>query len=62
MQEDLSTRMRLFALLFAVLFLVGAIVQWNDPDPTKNKTAKSDANIRILVDKFSCILLLDSSA
>jgi len=33
MQEKLSTRMRIFASLFAGLFLVGAVVQWNDPDP-----------------------------
>jgi hypothetical protein len=33
MQKKLSTKMRIFASLFAFLFLVGAIVQWNDPDP-----------------------------
>ena len=33
MQKKLSARMRIFASLFAVLFLVGAVVQWNDPDP-----------------------------
>ena len=33
MPKKLSTSMRVFAALFASLFLVGAIVQWNDPDP-----------------------------
>jgi len=33
MQKRLSARMRIFASLFAFLFLVGGIVQWNDPDP-----------------------------
>ena len=33
MESKLPLGIRIFAGIFAVLFTVGAIVQWNDPDP-----------------------------